>query len=151
MEENEISQAIEELVVEKKNIKTVFYTKKVFIIPVSIILFMALVYAVSTIVATIPTTISVNEPLSSSTTSLSFSGYPGSSSSQTINVQNSGVISYNVSVDWVETSNSGITYSTNLPKTVEVAPGSNSIMIDFSVATGSGIGSASGNVTVSRL
>ena len=128
------------------------YKKKLFYLPVFAILLIASAFALGVYIASVPTTVTVTEAVSVSTVSLSVGAFPGETITKDITIDNAASVSQDVTLAWVENSNpSLVDYTTDLPKTVTVAPGANTITVSFSVAHDSAVGTFDGDVEVSRV
>ena len=114
-------------------------------------LFVIVLVAAAWYVTSIKVTASVGEPLSTEAIPLDFSGVAGSCYTQQININNAANGVVPVQLNWVETSNDGVTYSmTNIPGTEYLGSGENLIDIELCYNPLSSLGDISGNILISR-
>ena len=116
------------------------------------ILLLTLVVAVVILITNVPTSVNVSEALSTNSSSLSFSGYPGENIIQSININNAASVSLYARLSFNETNNTaGVNYTTNLPLNVTVSPGVNNVNVAFTISNSSQVGTVNGNVVLERL
>ncbi len=114
-------------------------------------LFAVVLVSAAILFATIPVTFSVGEALSTTTTSLDFSGVVSECITESIDVENIANNDLPVQLTWVETSNeNGVTYTIDVPRTEILNNGANTIDVTLCYADGSVIGSVSGDLILSR-
>ena len=100
---------------------------------------------------TIPVTSTIGEALSSTTVALNFSGFPGETIIQNIDVNNVANVPLNTELTWTEGNNLNlVNYTNDLPKTINLVPGANVVPVSFTYATDSTIGDFDGNITLTR-
>ena len=101
--------------------------------------------------------VTVNEALDSTTYLIDLPGATMGTFTENITVDNSADISLNTEVSWIESSNEGtingtlVDYTTDMPKNVILAPGLNTITVEFVVANDSPVGDFGGNINLRRI
>ena len=131
-------------------------TKKKFnkklLLPVFVVLSLCLVYAGAVIFHNINATATVSEALVSTDVSADFSGYAGETIVKNFTVENKASVPLDVEVTWEETSNiNNVTYTTDMTKTLTLAPGSNIVSVLFTYAEDTTLGDVEGTITLSRV
>lgn len=95
--------------------------------------------------------VTINEALSSTSTPVSVSGFPGEVVTATFTVDNAASVPLDVDLAWAEVTNvNGVTYSHDMPKTVTMVPGSNTVTVSYTIDTGSPVGTFDGTVSFTR-
>jgi len=93
----------------------------------------------------------VKEPLSIDKIELDFTGYAGECITKQISIDNAANGNVPAQLTWVLISNpNGVTYTTDMPKNINLAKGNNLKDVKLCYDAGSARGSISGNVVVSR-
>lgn len=117
----------------------------------AVLLTIALVSA-AVIYQSIAVDITINEALSTATTTVSVpSIYPGETHTETITINNAASNNLNTQISWTEGSNpNGVTYTTNMPQDVALAPGANVITVTYTINTDSPTGTFAGNIVLTR-
>lgn len=126
---------------------------KKFIVPIVLgVMFIAGVLAVGIWYANINVTATVSEALSTTTTDVSVSGVSGEIVTKTFNITNAANRALNTELTWAEvTKTGGVIYTTDMPKTVALVPGLNTISVVFTYNTTSPLGTVAGTVTLTRV
>ena len=128
------------------------YKRKALYMPLFAILFLSCAFALGVYIASVPTTVTVSEAVSVSTVSLSVAAYPGETITKDIVIENAASVSQDVTLSWVETSNVALVdYSSDMTKTVTLAPGTNNVTVSFAINHASTTGAVDGNVEVTRV
>ena len=131
--------------------KVPFYKRKIYVIPLALFALISIVSAV-VFIASIHVNVSVNEALSTTTTSLSISGFPGETIESIIDIHNEASVPLNIELSCTETSNvNGVTYTTDMPKILILAPGDNNVSVSHVIASNSSIGSFEGDISITRI
>ena len=134
------------------NEKKSFFKSKMFIVPMVAIMLLGFV-AAAIMFATIETTATISEALSTATVTMSFSGVPGDIITKTFDVENAANQALTMDVDWAEDSNlGGVIYTTDMvpTKTVTIAPGANTVTVQFEYDGASPLGDVNGTITLTR-
>lgn len=125
--------------------------KKV-VIPLMALMLIGFVVAGAVYYHSISVTATVGEALSSADVAIDFSGYPGETIVKTFNVNNAANVPLDTRVSWTETENlNGVTYSNDMTKVVTLAPGVNTIGVQFVYNEDSTIGNVLGTITLERI
>ena len=131
--------------------KTAFYKRKAVVIP-AVLLLLATVVTAVVLFATVHVDVTVGEALSTTTTDVSVSGFPGEVLTQSIDINNKASVPLNISVTFLETENpDGVTYTTNMPFVKTLEPGNNTIDTAFTINHDSPIGSFNGTIELTRI
>lgn len=106
---------------------------------------------VNILIHTINVDATVSEALSSTTLNLDFSGMPGETIVESISVNNGASVPLGVFISWNEDTNlNGVNYTTDMPQTVTLAPGANSVDVSFTYTNDTVTGDVNGTVTLER-
>lgn len=115
------------------------------------ILLISFVYAM-VLYSSIPADITVNEALSTTTLSVSLSGFPGEGLTRTIDIHNAGSVRLSTNLSWVEDTNTnGVQYTTDMPKLQQINPGNNSIVVTWNLTSGTPVGTFNGTISLTRV
>lgn len=96
-------------------------------------------------------TITVSEALSTTTTAIAFTGYAGETIPQCFTVTNLANVNLNTQLTYAEATNTGVTYSTDMPKTITLASGDNNVCVNAIITNDSDNGAVTGTVTLTRV
>ena len=129
--------------------------KKIFSLPVLIVLGLVVVSAavVGIYYYEISTTLTVNEAFSSTTTDLTFTGFPdGLEVCQNIAIDNDATVPLNAQLTWIQIDNvDDVDYTTHLPRVISIASGTADYPVCFTTNLGSAAGVVNGNVAITRV
>jgi|GEM_PF-5242572 len=131
-----------------------FYKRKLFVIPMICLMFVAFVSAAAIFYHQTTVKLSVDEALSSSDNNVAISGYPGETLYYNVTVHNSANAPLNTLIVWDAdplSNPAGVTYNVEMPSNISLSPGSNVIPLAFKIASDSEIGNISGSLTFSRI
>jgi hypothetical protein len=104
------------------------------------------------LIATLPAQVTVNEAFSTTTASISISLFPGETGCSAIAIDNAASVPLDAEFVFSETSNPNlVVYTTDMPKTVTLSSGANSVDACFSVDSASPAGPLNGTVAISRV
>lgn len=135
-----------------KSNKSFKINKKITFSILGAVLLLSLITAAVVLFDSIPITSTVNEPLSTSTSSLDFSAYPGENVTKMINITNSANVPLTAQLTLIINSNgTNVDYTTNLPLTTLVSPGINSVNVWISYNNSTNIGNLTGSIELSRV
>lgn len=125
--------------------------KKIMFASIDGVVLLTALVAAAVLYASIPTSVSVSEALSTTTLSVSLSGFPGETLTKNIDVNNVGSVALNTRVSFAEDSNvNGVTYTTNMPETVLLAPGANTVTVTYTILNDSPVGDFNGTIQLDR-
>ena len=105
---------------------------------------------------TVSVDITVDEALESTTLDISISAYPGETKTAEIEVNNKADVPLDVELIWVNLpvivpgTQEPVNYTTDMPKTVTVEPGLNTITAEFYIASDSEVGEIAGEIELNR-
>lgn len=125
--------------------------KKILTPIVAAVLILGFAFAANILYHSVPVDATISEALTSTTVSLSVSGYPGETISRDIIVDNAASVPLNTLVTWEEGTNANIvSYTTSMPITQTLSPGTNTITVTYTIATDSPTGTFNGNIKLER-
>jgi hypothetical protein len=140
-----------------------FYKSKLFIIPMVALMLMGIV-AAAIAIATLPTTVNVNEAFIMTSTAVTFTGVFADGmahQSDVITIDNKASVPLNAQFTYAELTNEGdtaeqntIAYTTDADgagKTVILAPGVHDYYIGITIPTGEDSGDITGTVQIDRI
>jgi hypothetical protein len=127
-------------------------TKKKLGIALASVLMLGMVFALGVYFASVHTDLTVNEALVSKTTTCTISGYAGETKTCEIDVTNQASVPLNISIAWIEADNvNHVAYTTDMPKTLELASGDSSFVVTYVIANDSPNGLFDGDVQLARI
>ena len=126
-------------------------TKKKIGIGVLAVMMIGMAFALGVYIANVNVTVQVDEALSTTTTTCSITGYAGETKTCTIAVNNLANVPLDVALGWTEGTNTGVSYTTDMPKTIEVASGASEIVVSFNIDGASADGAFDGAVSLTRV
>lgn len=132
-------------------IKKPFYKRRVFIIPMVVIMLIALVSAATVYYSSIHVTLTVNEALSMANVNVTFDEYPGNTVVYYANVTNHADNNITTFITWNADTSSDASVDIDVPQYFVIEPGNHLIPIVFSVAPDSELGTISGNLIFARV
>ena len=93
----------------------------------------------------------VSEALNQSVLSTSVASFPGETQVENYTITNDANVPLNVELSFQEDQNvNNVSYSTDLPKTVLMQPGSNTVSAVFTIANDSVVGDFNGTISFAR-
>jgi hypothetical protein len=95
--------------------------------------------------------ITVNEALSTTTMSISLSGFAGETVTKTITINNQANVPLDTTLSWAEDTNAnGVVYTPDMPKVVTLSSGDNDVDVSFMIDPSSPVGAFNGTISLTR-
>jgi len=129
-----------------------FYKRKALVIPLVALMSIGLIFALVPYFHQTQVDLTVNEARSSADLPASFSFVSGETQDLNRTIHNAANVDLCAELSWSEVNNTGVTYTTNLPKTVTLLASSETIVtVSFTADQTTEIGSVSGNIQYSKI
>lgn len=126
---------------------------KKLVIPAVVLLGVFLIAgSIAVFVSSINVDATVSEPFETTTIALDFSGYAGETITKTVDINNKANVPLQVQFTWTEGSNvDGVEYTTDMPKTVTLDSGLNTVDLVFVYEGDTPTGAVDGTITLDRV